>query len=445
MAEKPKSWRRQTIESALEDYASSGQKRTEMIEYRGIRRDLEVVTLPIDLPLLNHDNSRLSAQLVDHPQRKAVESDPTSTSSQEILSDLLMRTEKFEELREQLKELGQQKAGLISRDGMLINGNTRLVALRKLGLSGIDVAVLPSDALPEDFLDIEMSLQLTTLTHQDYTFTNQLLLMRRYLDAGGTHTEETLARKLGWMRRAKVRINQHMRMLYMIEEIRALHSEPFPYEYFDTRFQMLKDLDEKYQELLSTDFEAAESLKWSRITAMFLGINKDQVRAVDEDFFEDRVLPRLEKSGNKFDLFYQSTKDTSDGLDELLGGRTPRESQSPDLKKFATALVNTLDITTGEVQPEIANQFQEVKVATFLAAEDKITTQKRKSILAGPTKALQEMRLDLDRIEQDFSEVVIQKDFKLGDFHYELRKVEKAVEALVKSVARLEQQANGRV
>jgi len=130
---------------------------------------------------------------MDHPKRSIVEKDPTSSEAQEVLASLLRKTERFNKLKDELKELSQQNPGLISRDGLLINGNTRVVALRDLGVDGVDVAVLPADAMARDFLDLEMSLQMRRLTHQDYTFTNELLLIDKYRNAG--HSEKELAKK----------------------------------------------------------------------------------------------------------------------------------------------------------------------------------------------------------------------------------------------------------
>ena len=185
--------RRDMIEKTLATYKERGDRKTLSIEYRGIEIALEVIRINPKYLLLNHDNSRLSAQLMDHPKRTIVEQDPTSSDAQEVLANLLQRTEQFKKLKDELKVLSQQNPGLISRDGLLINGNTRVVALRELGIDGVDVAVLPADAMARDFLDLEMTLQMRRLTHQDYSFTNELLLIEKYRNAG--HSDKELAKK----------------------------------------------------------------------------------------------------------------------------------------------------------------------------------------------------------------------------------------------------------
>ncbi len=76
--------RREMIEKTLATYKERGERKTLSIEYRGVDTALEVVRIHPKYLLLNHDNSRLSAQLMDHPKRSAVEKDPTVDSSAKL-------------------------------------------------------------------------------------------------------------------------------------------------------------------------------------------------------------------------------------------------------------------------------------------------------------------------------------------------------------------------
>ena len=102
--------------------------------------------------------------------------------------------------------MGQEQPGLITQEGLLVNGNTRVAALRELNIDHVEVAVLTNNVTETDILDMEMSLQVTDLVHQDYTFTNELLLMKRFLDAG--NSEKALAKKMGWMNRGIVKVKE---------------------------------------------------------------------------------------------------------------------------------------------------------------------------------------------------------------------------------------------
>jgi hypothetical protein len=425
MSEQSRVARRDAIKKSLDQYRDDGNLRTETIDFRGAKKSLEVITLLPSSLLLNHDNSRLSAQLEDHIHRHIVETDPTSEKAQEVLTTLLRSTDQFKNLKEELKVLGQKNPGIVSRDGVLINGNTRLVALRDLGATGIDVAVLPEDALAEDFLDIEMSLQMTALTHQDYTFTNQLLLMRRYLERD--HSPKELATKMGWVRNWQKKVDQYDRILRTINEIRNLYAGNFPYEFFDAKQQVFKDLDDEYQRLVTTDFDAAEKLKWARITAILLGVSKDQVRAMDEDFFEDEVIKRLDTKPEVSTLFKKHQSSSNPSLDEILGDST----EQTDMKSFAKSLINDMVSVDGQIIPDLDEKYQEIATQVKLGADEIITAQKLQNYLAEPHDVLRETRINLDKILENFGEISGMSGFKSGDFDYELKKVLKAVQDLV--------------
>ena len=70
-------FRSEAITNALEAYKANGLTRTETIEFRGVSRNLEVVTISPEVPLLNPFNSRLRAQLREHPQQALVATNPT--------------------------------------------------------------------------------------------------------------------------------------------------------------------------------------------------------------------------------------------------------------------------------------------------------------------------------------------------------------------------------
>jgi hypothetical protein len=419
--------RRDAIEKSLKSYHAANSTRTEHITYRGAGKDLEVITLSPQVLLLNHENSRFSAQLVDHPKREKVLKDPTSQESQDILSSLLRSTEEYKALKDELKTFGQKNPGMVNRQGMLINGNTRLVALRDNGATGILVAVLPEDAGPGDFLDLEMSLQMQKFTHQDYTFTNRLLLMKRYLDRG--HSPKELGARMGWQKNIEKKIAQHLRMLELVLEIRAKNQGNFPFEFFDSKEQVMKDLDDAYQTRANLgDLAGAEQLKWIRIIGMLSGATKDQVRVMDEEFFDDEVVRRLE---GKTEVITLINSDNSpiliDDLDDLLGGRNSSKFRP---EEFADKLINASVNQEGKISPDIDEAFQEVGRQIKVAAEDVINRQRLENLLEEPAELIAEARINISNIASDLGSIVQHKGFKAGKFEYEMKQLIKSVEDL---------------
>jgi hypothetical protein len=425
--------RREAIAKALKEHKESSNPRTLEIEFRTHKINIQVITVRPSLLLLNHNNGRLGAQLEDHPKRDLVVQNPTSHDAQVVLAELLRSTEKFKDLKHELDAFSQQFPGLISRDGLLINGNTRVVALTDLEADGVDVAVLPSDANSEDFLELEMSLQMTRWTHQDYTFTNELLQMNRYLQA--TRSIPKLATKMGWTRNGTKKVEQSLRFWAIIEEIRALSESHLPYSTFDSKKQHLKDLDEEYQKLkVNGEIQAAEKMKWARIAALFLGINKDQVRTIDSNFFEEDVMKRLETKSDALQILEESKKLViPDDLDELLGSNNEPLEQL-DMRKFVQGMLNSPEMRDqdGSVKKDFGDTYSPIAQGVRLAAEEIITEEKLDNYRAEPAEVLREIRLNLQRVLEKFPEVSAMSGFKIGDFDYELKKVSDIISRIVK-------------
>lgn len=432
MTEITNNYRREQIAKLLAAYKeSSGDKRTLTIEYRGENKILEVIRIDPKALLLNPNNSRLTAQLYDHHQQKLVHSNPTSEEAQEILANLLRKTEKFSKLKEELKELKQKEPGLISRDGLLINGNTRVVALRDIGSEGVDVAVLPEDAGNREFLDLEMSLQMRRLTHQDYTFTNGLLLMDKYKKHG--NNDKQLALKMGWLRGGQKKVDQAFQLLQLIQEIRKLTTLPLAYEVFDTKRQHLIDLNEEYQVMRQSDPKAANQMKWGRVIAMFLGVNKDQTRVIGDDFFEEDVIKRLGGNLEVTSLLdeFKKVPNNNDGLDNLFEGNY-HSGEELDLRGFAKKVLLDLTDDAGYVSKDLTPELEVIHNAIRLGSEESITKGKREKLLLEPSDILQETRISLESVVDTFAEVSRLKGFDAKRFEFQLNKVQKSLDDLSK-------------
>lgn len=424
------------IERALEAYDKNPLKRTEEVEFRGQRRLLPVVTLTLDVPLLNHDNARLSAQLVDHPAREQLFANPTSAESQSVLESILGATPQFDALKEQLTDLKQQRPGLITHAGLLINGNTRLAALRAIGALGIDVAVLPVDASFHDLLEIEMAMQMTRLVHQDYTFTNELLFMRRYLKQG--KSADQLATKMGWLRRGRKKVDQRLRILALIDEVRSLSKTHLPYQIFDSKEEHLKNLDDEYENLKNAgEIARAEQTKWSRLLAILMGVNKDQVRTIDADFFSDVAAKRLLNEPEAIAILDKARRvnidQKPDVIDEIIG-KEVTDGERFDLKVVVEEMLNRPANRSDEgiLVKELDGPFAALAEGARGAADQIIRDERRKSFFVEPAKVLRDVCLDVQGVIEKYSELSLQRDFDAKNFKFELQRLQDAVSELSK-------------
>jgi hypothetical protein len=422
------------IKKSLNAYREQKLIRTLSVQYRGEQISLPVVRVTTSMLLLNHDNNRLSAQLDGHPSQHMIQSNPTSQESQAFLQNLLSSTKDFKELKAQLKNLGQKEPGLTTRQGLLINGNTRLTALIELeaeGISnGMDVAILPEDVTQQDLLDIEVNLQMTNLVHQDYSFTNVLLMMKRLHATGATNKE--LAMKLGWIRGGEKKVALRLRILSMIEEIRNTSVPPLPWSSFDRQEEMFKNIDERYQALKGAgDIEGAESVKWSRVTAMFLGLNKDQVRAIDEDFFQDKIIDsRLEDNVETKPLKKYLETFQSPAIDDDPGGlfgEAVEKNFGSHTQQLFKDLIASSDVRDdqGNVRSDLDGHAALLSRELRRASRAKISKENDETERLRPTLILNEVRLKLDEIALKIPELSSDPDFRSQDFKYEINKLKK--------------------
>lgn len=171
----------------------NGLQETVTIEWRGTTKTVPVITMPTDLLFYNPDTHRVRAQRSMDPARdEELKANPYSAEAQGYLQTLLMGDPSdpakvdpsFTALKDDLKDHGQREPGLISRAGVLVNGNTRQAALKSLGFEHIRVGVLPADTSHDDFQSIELSLQLRRDHRRDYSFMNFLLAVDERAAAG---------------------------------------------------------------------------------------------------------------------------------------------------------------------------------------------------------------------------------------------------------------------
>jgi len=421
------SMRKNAIKLALEEYKKSGSTRTERITYRGKPRDLPVIRLQPNQLLFNYNNSRLRAQILDDPKCALIKTDPLSDEAQEILAKLLKQTEEYQSLKDEVIAFQQKNAGVVTADGLVIDGNTRLAIIRELNAAGnenakgIDVAVMPADATTADCIDVEMTRQMLKLTHQQYTFTNELLMIKEYLEAGNTMIQ--LAAQLGYTKRKEQRVREKLELLSLVEEVRNMTAPPIHYSVFDGKSQHLRDLLEKYKQLATDDLAAANQMKAARIFGMFLGLNKDFTRVINDDFFEEKVIDRLRDEPEVLKLLSDFTvrSDQPSELDSTIFGEP--ESAGLDARAFVANQLKRLVDEEGfikENRDEDLNKMAEVFKAI---AVDEVRDKNLEDIKLKPIAAMQGIKVGLEDVLVVLDEALRRPDFKRADFEYEFGNV----------------------
>lgn len=169
--------------------------------FRNAPRDLPVIRVPIDLPIYRMANIRTKkVQKIYIKSNNRPEDFFTSgqenVSAQQVQHALLYnfaqtgKGDSIIPIKDVLEEEQQHEPILITYDGVVVNGNRRLSAMRELYLSGIenyshvDCMVLPGDATLSEITEIEIKLQMTRQTILPYDWIPEGWAIKEMLDSG---------------------------------------------------------------------------------------------------------------------------------------------------------------------------------------------------------------------------------------------------------------------
>lgn len=284
----------QVVRTRLDALATTaGAQETTMVEWRGQQLPIPVITMPVNLLSYNPATHRVRVQRTLDPVRdKALDSNPFAADSQAYLHQLLMgipsdptKTDPaFNLLAEDLRENGQTDPGIITRKGILINGNTRCAALKELGREHIRVGVLPPDASHDDLESIELSLQLRRSHKREYSFMNFLLALDERVKIGRPTAEI--------LRDFRIRQRTFDQDRWILEFVREVIKRSqatagtgtdvsLRLVDFETDQGKLEELYRAYSSLKGQSPDEAEVLREQRLFALILDKSKTDLRLID--------------------------------------------------------------------------------------------------------------------------------------------------------------------
>lgn len=291
---------RKVVEQRLAALESeSGLQETVTVEWRGQQqKPLQVISMPIDLLYYNPNTHRIRAQRsLDAARDRDLHDDPYGSAGQAYLHKLLMGTPSdpsrtdpsFDALKEDLRAHGQSEPGIITRDGVLINGNTRRAALKALEQEHIRVGVLPADAGIDDRQSIELSLQLRRDHKRDYSFMNLLLAIDERVEANRPAAEI--------QQDFRITAKTFEKYRWILDFVnRAIERSKVPGAAgaelsmrlinFESDQGQLDELHRTYMSLKAKSPDDAEALLEQRLLAMVLDKSKTDLRLIEPDFAE---------------------------------------------------------------------------------------------------------------------------------------------------------------
>jgi hypothetical protein len=425
MASSDESLRTQAIASALASAEQNPDAERIQLPWRGSNVKATVVKIPVDAVVLNPRSHRIRAQLESSPQADLVKSAPFDPRAQEVITWILRITDKFDDLKTNLRDVGQTDPGVVTHTGLLVNANTRCVALRDINAGHIRVAVLPSDASDEDVDRLELNLQMVRDFRREYTFTNELLFIEE-LVTKYRYSSLQIAIEMNWVsrsdataaKRAEEEVQTRLRMLALVRELQALSGNRLRLVDFDAARQAINELDEDCEAIKHQNPEGARQIRDMRLAAWLSGAGYRDLREINEGFLEKYLIPALEEQS----LFQGNVENIVRPLGpkntEILAGLDVLEDQADvhaNTKTAETLLTLLAESYGGDVvmvpgnadaKIEInrGNFIEELKQAVESAAEDVRLDRQQGDLVDRPRsfvrKASKQLRNAMEAFQQ---------------------------------------------
>lgn len=283
-----------------------------------------VIKIGVDEVVLNHRSHRLRSQLEDDPAWQELRKDPQGEPAQRVLERHVREArtpEQFAALKESLLQDGQTDAGVMTHNGVLVNANTRAVAIREFedpSRRYIRVAVLPPTAQAEELALLELRLQMQKELKVEYSLTNELLFIEE-LSTERHLSDAQIARELRIFpesqKKGENEVRLRSRMLDLIREMQRIPDELLPLTFFDTlSYEQLREVHRVYHPMLERDPDEARRYLESFLLSVAVGVTPvHQIRRIDAAFMSDYMLPQLEEDEIVGDVADRLAAPTGDG------------------------------------------------------------------------------------------------------------------------------------
>lgn len=264
-----------------------------------------VITISVDEVVLNPHSHRIKAQLQDDPEWAELKHDPFSEPAQLLIRRHVRdarRPEAFADLQNSLLTEGQDYPGVITHKGVLINANTRAVAIGEFEDPAkriIRVAVLPSTVQEDQLALLELRLQMRKELKADYSLTNELLFIEELSQRG--LGERQIASELRIHsdnpKKGEKEVQTRLRLLDLIRDLRQIPAKAPKLTFFDSlAYEQLRDLLRDRESLLQISPADAERLMESFLLSTAVGVTPvHSLRQIDPSFMDTYMYPQLQE------------------------------------------------------------------------------------------------------------------------------------------------------
>jgi len=187
------------------------------VMYKGKKQEFSAYKIPLDCLIYNKYNGRILSR-TKSLERQDQKIDEESEAGAALIEKLLMDSNqgRNKQTLESISKIGQEKVGIITRDGIIIDGNRRAMLLRRSGNFDYFKAVVLDVTLEENPLEIE-KLETTYQMGEDeklgYNATE------KYLKAKGLQERHVSVDKIAnWMGEPKTKVEEYIEVMKTMDD-----------------------------------------------------------------------------------------------------------------------------------------------------------------------------------------------------------------------------------
>lgn len=272
--------------------------------YRGERQSFKVWEIPMECLIYNQYNGRIGS-VVKSYEKQNHKLNPENETDSDLIEKFLWqsKSDKNEKTMGSLKKVGQLKFGIVTSDGVIVDGNRRGSLMNRIlkdpkstqeekdRCKFFRAVILPETATKKDILQLETSFQMGEDEKVDYNPIEKYLKCKDLEDAGFTRDEIA-----SFMDIKKKDVDTNLEILALMDEYLSF------YEY-DGIYTMAEGHEDSFQKLniALKQYAAGVANMWS-----FTPEDVTNLKAVSFDYI------RLGMAQNDIrDLFRKPSQSTS--------------------------------------------------------------------------------------------------------------------------------------
>jgi len=364
--------RTERIERLSDTKNTSSSEKKFSVPYKGIIIDMPIYRIDIKVPIYRIENGRTKVPQSQYVDKNELDpdffSDVESEHVQDAQEKILLELVEKKPLMEDLIETGRQEEPLIlTHDGVVLNGNRRLAAMRKLKWTHVDCVILPKDTDQVELLRIELSLQMQRETKEEYDWVSELLTIQHGIEMGMEATD--IAKQ---MKVKKTVITTKRQTMGLVNEYLNYIREPGQYHLVGDAEQAFKDITKhqkkinNYREEILNDIFAIINIDKSKIGGrkynMIMPILKDP-----EGYIEAKIVKKAAKGNNnelkdveeenKDDIFRETPQAKSARKERAQISVPQGEKDVKDIEEIIKVMKNSSDVEK-EKMANINNLYQ---------------------------------------------------------------------------------------